>query len=895
MPGSSVIGEKLGHYRILEQIGAGGMGVVYRVRDTRLERDAALKVLPDAFARDADRMARFQREARLLASLNHPNIAAIYGLEESGDVRAIAMELVEGQTLEQRLRNGPLGLDEALPVAGHIAEALEAAHEKGVIHRDLKPANVKVTPEGKVKVLDFGLAKALVADAGSSDLAASPTISEMASRTGIILGTAAYMSPEQARGKPLDRRTDIWSFGCLFYEMLTGRMAFGADTVSDTIARILTQDPDWLALPEATPPCVRRLLHRCLQKDPQRRLHDIADARLDIEEVTVAPASGISATAIPAAVAESSWWRHRMLWTGVLAGAVLAGLVVWKLKSGPVPVPGPVMRFAATLPQTQQLAGTDFPSVALSPTGTHLAYIASRGGGTSRMFLRSMNSSQAEPVPGSEQALSPFFSPDGQWVGFFMAGKLMKVSVNGGTPITLCPAPTGFGAVWGADDTIIFAPSAGAGLRRVSAAGGTPSQVTQLDKNNGEFSHRWPDLLPDGKTVLFTIGTLGSWDDAQIVAQGLDTGKRYPLIVGGTFPHYVSTGHLIYMHLGKLMAVPFDASQRKVTGTAVELLPNVWESTDGAAQLSASPLGHLVYVPGGVPANQHTLVWVDRHGGAPEPLAAPPGAYADPRLAPDGRRLAVTISQSSDNIWIYDISGLNFTQLTFEGGNSKPVWTPDGTRITFTSNRDGPLNLFWEKTDTGGTAERLTTSEQMQVPYSWSDQGGGLVFVMNSLQTGRDIWMLASNGDVRPVVQGPFNEEGPALSHDGRWLAYVSDESGHNEVYVTSFPKAQGKWKVSTDGGTEPLWSRDGTEIFYRVGNGMMAVRVATTPAFRTSPPQLLFAGEYDQGENSRPAYDINADGSRFLMLKTAGTDSAPTGFEFVLHWFAEIKRRAPR
>jgi eukaryotic-like serine/threonine-protein kinase len=889
-----MIGGTLGRYRILEQIGAGGMGVVYRATDTQLGRDVALKVLPEGFARDSERMARFKREAQLLASLNHPGIATVYGLEESGDVRAIAMELVDGPTIAERLGSEPIPLEDALPIARQIAEALEAAHERGIIHRDLKPANVKVTLDGKVKVLDFGLAKALIDASGTSNIAASPTISELASRTGVILGTAGYMSPEQARGKPLDRRTDVWSFGCLLYEMLTGKITFGGDTVSDTIARILEREPDWHALPEKTPQGVRRLLRRCLQKDPQRRLHDIADARLEIEETLASPASGLPEAAPPGPESQPGWWRNTMLWMSIILGAAGLSFGIWTLEHTPPSAHGPLIHFSVTLPPNEQLGGLDFPSVVLSPKGTHLAYIVSRGG-TSRLFLHRMDNLQDEPISGSERALGPFFSPDGQWLGFFADGKLMKTSIGGGAPAVLCEAPIGFGAVWGADNTITYAPTGGSGLMQVSAAGGTPREVTKLNAEKGEFSHRWPDLLPGGRTLLFTVSSTGSWDDAQIVAQSLETGERHLLVAGGTFPHYLPTGHLVYARGGSLMAVPFDISSQKVNGPPAVVLPKVWESIEGAAQFSFSPLGHIVYVAGGLPGREHTLVWVDRNK-VIEPLAAPEHNYSEPRLSPDGRRLAVTITQNSDNIWIYAIPTGSLTQLTFEGKNAMPVWTRDGTRLAFASNKTGALNLFWKPADGSGTDERLTTSGQPQAPFSWSPGSRSIIFVEQSPTTGRDIWMLTLDGGLKstPILQSPSNETGPALSPDGRWLAFVSDESGHNEVYVIPLMGGQLKRQVSMDGGTEPLWSHDGGEIFYRTGNKMMVSRTRTIPDFQAGPAQLLFEGAYDKGRESRPAYDVAADGRRFLMVRTNDGESAPTGLEIILEWFDELKRRVP-
>jgi len=893
-----MIGETLGHYRIHEQIGAGGMGVVYRATDTQLGRDVALKVLPDGFARDSDRLARFKREAHLLASLNHPGIATIYGLEESGEVRAIAMELVDGPTLADRLKGGPIPLEDALPIAGRIAEALEAAHEKGIIHRDLKPANVKVTPDGKVKVLDFGLAKALVESSGASNITGSPTISELASRSGVILGTAAYMSPEQARGKPLDRRTDVWSFGCLLYEMLTGRISFGGDTVSDTIARILEREPNWNALPEKTPQGVRNVLRRCLQKDPQRRLHDMADARLEIEEAVASPLSSVPEAGPSVAGLRAMWRNSALLWISMIIGIAGISFGIWALMRTPPSAHGPLMRFSITLPVNEQLGGLDFPSLALSPTGTHVAYVASRGS-MSRLFLHRMDNLQDEPISGTERALGPFFSPDGLWLGFFADGKLMKTSIGGGAPTVLCDAPIGFGAVWGVDNTITFAPTGGSGLMQVSAAGGAPREITKLNEEKGEFSHRWPDLLPGGKAILFTVGATGSWDDAQIVAQSLETGERHVLITGGTFPHYLSTGHLAYARGGSLMAVPFDITSQKVTGSAVVVIPKIWESIDGAVQFSLSPQGHIVFMSGGPAGREHKLVWVDRNKSV-EPLAAPMRDYSEPRLSPDGRRLAVTITENSENVWIYDIPTGSFTQLTFEGHNSMPVWTRDGARIAFASNKAGALNLLWKQADGIGADERLATSSQSQAPYSWSPGSHSLVFVEQSPTTGRDIWMLSTDGDLksRAILQSPSNETGPALSPDGRWLAYVSDDSGRNEVYVVPLGSAsatQARRQVSTDGGTEPLWSPEGNEIFYRVGSRMMISRTRTVPDFQAGPPQILFEGTYEKGRESRPAYDVSADGRRFLMVRTNTSEAAPVAFELVLEWFEELRRHLPK
>jgi serine/threonine-protein kinase len=615
---------------------------------------------------------------------------------------------------------------------------------------------------------------------------------------------------------------------------------------------------------------------------------------LDIEETIASGLSGVL-DAAPAAVG-SPWWRQRATqWLSLMIGVAGIAAGFWTLMHTPPSEHGPLMRFSVTLPPNEQLGGLDHLSVALSPTGAHMAYVGSRGS-TSRLLLHRMDALQDEPLSGTEHAIGPFFSPDGQWLGFFADGKLKKTSIGGGAPIDLCDAPSGFGAVWGSDNTITFAPTGASGLMRVSAAGGTSYEATKLNTDKGEFSHRWPDVLPDGDTLLFTAGGAGSWDDAQIVAQSLKTGAQH-ILIAGTFPHYIPTGHLVFARGGELWAVPLDVAHQRVVGTPVVVLPKVSESVDGAAQFSFSPLGHIVYVEGGTPGR--ALVWVDRNK-VIEPLAAPLGNYSGPRLSPDGTRLAVTITQASDNIWTYDIPTSAFTQLTFEGSNSMPVWTLEGTRVAFASSKGGALNLFSRPADGTGTDVRLAPSEQAQVPHAWSAAANSLVFVEQSATTGRDIWMVPVDGDRTPwaIRQSPSNETGPALSSDGRWLAYVSDESGPDEVYVMPLTGARGARaarQVSTDGGTEPLWSRTGNEIFYRVGDKMMASSVRTAPAFQAGPPQLLFEGAYQRGRDSRPAYDVTADGRRFLMVRNNDDNTAPTGFRVVLEWFAELQRRVPK
>jgi Tol biopolymer transport system component len=892
------VGTRLGSYEVAAQIGAGGMGEVYRAHDTKLGRDVAIKVLPANFVNDPERLSRFQREARMLATLNHPNIATIYGLEQCGEVTCLVMELVSGETLAERVKVGPLSIEEALKIAVQIAEALEAAHEKSIIHRDLKPANVKVTPEGKVKVLDFGLAKAFAGDAANDDPSTSPTLSAAATMQGVILGTAAYMSPEQARGKAVDKRTDIWAFGCVLYELLTGKQAFAGDTTTEILAAVLKEEPEWKILPVSTPTKIRDLLRRCLQKEKSGRARDAGDARIEIEEALAAPAG-----AEPAPT-EKGVRAFGPRWLIVAAGALLlvavvTGLAVWNLKPTP---PQPVTRTVITLPPGQQLAGLDSGlAVTLSPDGTQLAYVA-RQGGSQQIYLRAMNSLEARPIPGTEEAVGPFFSPDGQWVGFFAGGKLKKVSATGGAALNLGDAAYPGGASWGSQGMIAYVSGANSTVRQLSDAGGAPQPLTRFVER--EASHRWPEFLPGGKGVLFAVApTALNFTNAQVAVQSLGTSGPRSLSQG-TSPHYASSGHLIYAQGRSLMAVLFDPQRLAITGTAVPVIEGVLQSAaSGAAQYSISATGSLVYVSGGAQSAQGTLVWVSRNG-AEQPLAAPAHAYLHPRLSPDGRKVAVGISEQESQTWLYDLSRDTLTRFTF-AGNYNPVaaWTPDGKRIAFESDQGGQLNLFWELADGSGGLERLTTSEDIQSPQSFSPDGQLLAFNEVNPSTGQDIWVLrmsdpsASSGQVRkaqPFLRTPFNEAGPRFSPDGHWLAYVSDESGRYEVYVQPYPGPGGKYQISTEGGREPAWNRNGKELFYRSGYKMMAVDITTQNSFAAGRPRMLFEGRYEQAPVPFDNYDVSPDGQRFLMIKPSEQAAAPTQINVVLNWFEELKQKVP-
>jgi eukaryotic-like serine/threonine-protein kinase len=853
------------------------MGEVYRARDTMLHREVAIKVVHSRLCGDPDNLARFQQEARALAALNHPHVATIHEFDQSDDVCFFVMELVPGETLDQYLSRQRPPLADMLRIMVQVAAALEAAHEKGLIHRDLKPANIKITPEGLVKVLDFGLVKALAQDAGAQ---ADSRVATMGTGSGVVLGTAAYMSPEQTRGLTVDRRTDIWAFGCVLFEALTQTNAFAGETSSDTIVRVLEREPNWQMLPDTVPPSIRKLIRRCLDKDVHRRLRDIGDARLEIEETLAEPESEAGKAA------ESRQRSPRVRWTiagaALAAGMMLGAMAARALLSEPTAPAKPVAHVVIPLPAGERLAGVDFPAIAIAPDGSHLVYVAERGGRT-QLFLRPMGMLAASPIPGTADAINPFFSPNSQWIAFFAQGKLKKVPVAGGPAVSICDAEIGFGGSWGVDDTIVFAPTTGSSLWRVSAEGGAPALLTTLDTQRGEFSHRWPHLLPDGRTVLFTVGTLGSWDDAEIAAQSLADGSRQTLLKGGTHPQYLATGHLVYARGGAMWAVPFDPNNRTTSGSPAVLLDSVQESFDGAAQVSVSPSGAVVYVPGASQGTSRRLISVARSGEV-TPLAARPDAYASPRVSPDGRRMAVSINGEHENIWVHDVASGTLTQLTFESENTEPVWHPDGERIAFSSNRGGALNLFTVRADGGGAPERLSTSDNVQLPGSWSPDGSRLAFVELLPATGRDVLIMkmAEGRTVERLIATPAHESSPRFSPDGRWLAYVSNESGRNEIYLRAMLGPAQTLQVSNAGGLEPVWSRDGRELFYRAEDGVRAVRVEGR---RTSGgDRAIFAGRFESGTIDRINYDAAASGG-FMMVQAAEQQAGDHDLHLLFNW----------
>jgi Tol biopolymer transport system component/predicted Ser/Thr protein kinase len=896
-------GTRLGSYEVLAQIGAGGMGEVYRARDTRLNRIVAIKVLPTHLADRSELRERFEREAKTIASLNHPHICTLHDIGQQDGIDFLVMEYLEGETLAQRLLKGSLPLEQVLRYAIEIADALDKAHRKGVTHRDLKPGNIMLTKSG-TKLLDFGLAKlkqeVAPANVPLSDL---PTANDPLTAEGSIVGTMQYMAPEQLEGKEVDARTDIFAFGVVVYEMATGKRAFEGKSQASLIAAILEKEPPAMSsLQPMTPPALDRVVKRCLAKDPDDRWQTARDLEVELKWIAegssqvaldpTAPTKGIRALGLRALIFGLGT---------LLLGAAITALAVWNLR--PLP-PQPVSRLVVNLPPGQRLAGLDSgPAVAFSPDGTRLVYVA-RQDVTQQLYLRAVDSLEAKPIPGTEGSVNPFFSPDGQWLGFFAGGKLKKISVSGGAALTLGDTAIPSGASWGSQGVIAFAPTNVSVLQQVPDAGGTPQSLTRLQK--GENSHRWPEFLPGSGAMLFAAGTGGfTFANAQVAVQSVRTGERRNLIQGATQPRYAPSGHLVYAQGGSLMAVPFDPQRLTATGAAVPVVEGVLQSTFGGdAQYSFSSTGSLVYIPGSVQSAQSKLVWVSRNG-AEQPLAAPMRAYQYPRLSHDGQRVAVGIAEQGIQVWLYDLSRETLTRLTFEGNlNQYPTWTPDGKRIAFQSNKEGPGNLFWQLADGSGGLERLNTSEYLQAPHSWSPDGQLLALIEVNPTTGVDIWVLRmgdpspGSGQVRkaqPFLRTPFNEGAARFSPDGRWLVYISDESGRAEIYVQSYPGPGGKWQISTEGGTEPVWNPNGRELFYRNGDKMMAVDIATQPSFAAGRPRVLFEGQYQPTTTTPPNYDVSADGQRFLMLKPSEQmQVAPTQINVVLNWFEELKQKVP-
>ena len=877
--GDDLVGQKIGSFEIVEMIGKGGMGVVYLARDSKLDRLVAIKSMPVALQASSTARTRFTREARLLASLSHPNIGVIHDIIEQTEGSAyLVLEYVPGETLAERMTKEPLRLKDALSIGLQIAEAVSAAHEEGVIHRDIKPSNIKITPDGRVKVLDFGLAKNFVGESARDE----PTVTQ----EGRVIGTPAYMSPEQARGKPMDRRTDIWSFGCLLYEMLTGRLPFDGETTTDVLARIIEREPNWDLLPEATPPNIRVLLWRCLAKESRRRLQHMGDAVLELDETLNAPPDkpGIGEPVVRVG------WR-RLWWLAIafgMAGIILGLIGVSVFSSKPADRSPSTVAAVIPLPENQVLGffqattfGIRRPVLALSPDGSRLVYVA-RVGATTQLFERLMNKHEVRPIPGTDGASSPFFSPGGQEVGFFVKEQLKIVSLRGGNPVIRCKAGSPSGGSWGDDDMIYFYEIGG--LFRVPASGGDPEDLGIKSELIGSY----PQVLPGGKAVLISSGV-----GAELVC--LETMEKRLLVKDVLYARYAPTGHLVYARAGALEALPYSLATLKETGPGVPVIENVLsDSVYGSAQFAFSNDGTLVYVPGGdtgvsIPA------WVEPQGRIqPQSLTMPARIYGTPKLSPDGERLAIVVQELQSNVYVYDIATGMGTRLTLEGNNVAPVWTPDGRKVVFSCSREKEeeWNLLWAPADGSGKAEPLYPSRNRLSHCSWYPDGKRLMVGSSDL----GICVLSVDGprELEPVFTPDFDIYQVELSPDGKYIAYASGKEGDFNVYVRPYPpKLVDEFhRISFDSGEEPIWSANGAELFYRNRDKWMAVSISTEPEFKAGAPRLVFEGEYINVAGL--SYDVAPDGKRFLVLKPQYDDSKVSELHVVANWFEELKRLAP-
>jgi serine/threonine protein kinase len=900
------IGARLGPYEILSALGAGGMGEVYRARDTRLDREVAIKVLPELFVSDPERVARFQREAKTLAALNHPHIGGIYGLEDAGGMHALVLELVEGPTLADRIAQGPIPLDEALPIARQIAEALEAAHEQGIIHRDLKPANIKLRPDGTVKVLDFGLAKSLEPmSAASPNVTVSPTITTPAVMTGIgmILGTAAYMSPEQARGRAADRRSDVWAFGCVLYEMLTGRLAFDGEDATEIIAAIVKTEPDWKAFPPDAPTSIRRIVQRCLAKDRKARIPDLSVARFMLDETAAAATTDAASTRTRPTPVLRLWQAA----TALLLLTTIAVTVTYLLRArSPA-----VTRFIVSPPDgtTFVVTGRPATSAAISPDGLKLAFTARDTSGKALLWVRSLDSLTAQPLIGTDNASCPFWSPDSRFIGYSTPGKLIKIAASGGPPQTLwstTPGLLGRGGAWNRDGVIVFNNGPGP-LFRVSSAGGQPSPVGKLA--NGQISFQFPSFLPDGHHVLYHAS--GSTPEVSgLHVMSLDTGESKRLLEADTSGIYASQGgYLLFVRQGTLLAQTFDPKTRALLNEPFPIAERVESgAVPGLVTFSLSENGALGYGIGSGLAAGLQMVWIDRQGKQSETVG-PPGGYRGIDLSPDGTRVAAHRHDGyGGDIWISELSRGTTSRFTFDAAqdSSSPVWSPDGSRIAYGSFRNGKGGLYQKLSNGTGPEEKLLESDVATLPVSWSPDGQSIVYSVLNPNVSTDQWMLALSGDRKPVplLHTPFQESHGQISPDGKWLAYYSNETGRAEVYVQSFPQGAGRWQVSTSGGQFPRWRRDGRELFYmsQASRGkMMAVDVQSGgTAFEASAPKELFDPVYINLSHSDGGpyhtYAVSPDGQRFLIPRSPSADQQTTATPIVvvLNWLEELKQRVP-
>lgn len=883
----NLVGQTIGGFQVVEMIGRGGMGVVYLGKDTRLDRLVAIKTMPAYLLEDEVAQARFRREARLLAALNHPNIAVIYDIiDRENEPCYLILEYVPGQTLAERIAESPLPLKDALEICLQISEALAAAYAKGIIHRDLKPANVKITQTGEIKVLDFGIAKAL----SPADKIQGTAVTQ----EGHLIGTPAYMSPEQMRGKLVDHRTDNWAFGCVLYEMLTGRLAFEGETISDTIAFVLQREPDWTKLPADLPANLSVLLRRCLEKNTRDRLQHIGDAAVEIRETlnppSMAPPHNITRTPD----GRHTGWHQIIAYTvlGFLLGLLTVGSIFYgySRRFSSRDQAQALRRMVIHLPDDQSIAparmmplGYPQSTLAISADGSCFVYTAAVDG-TMQLYLRSFDEFTSRPIEGTEGGYSPFFSPDGQSIGFFAQGKLRTISLRGGRPLTLCDAGQPKGGCWGSDGMIYFAHSEGQHLSRIPATGGSEERLMVRTESQAldRYAFAHPQTLPDGEHLLLSSKT-------SVYLFSLTKRDRTILIERGQHARYLPTGHILYAWAGALQAVAFDLKSCRVTGSPVTILDGILlDSLRGTTQVTISKNGTLVYLPGGDDTVRSIPVWINRSGQT-EPLGFPPAVYGTFQVAPDGQRLCIERREGvQTDIYIWTFAEKRLTRLTGQGYSFYPIWTPDGERVTF-GHRTQPQNLAWQSIQGTGDIQQLYTSRHYATPYSWSPDGRILAFTDFDPNTAQDIWILPieEGGPPRPLVRTPSTEWGPAFSPDGRWIAYVSDRNGQYQVYVQPYPDMDALWLISEDFGEEPVWSSNGNELYYRTGDKWMVVSISTEPVFAAGIPRLLFEGPYLNVPGR--SYDITTDSQRFLVLQPEHDNSTVRQIHMVLNWFDEL------
>jgi len=909
MPSPLLPGQRIGPYEISARIGEGGMGEVWRATDTRLKREVAIKVLPAAFTQDPERLARFEREATLLASLNHPNIAQIYGLETSGETRALVMELVDGPTLAERLERGALPLDESLSIAKQIAEALEEAHEKGIVHRDLKPQNVKASIEGKVKVLDFGLAKAMepagaVSGTSPADVARSPTLMNSPTLTGthgtqlgVILGTAAYMSPEQAKGRAVDRRADIWAFGVLLWEMLSGKPLFAADTLAETLGYVMTREPDPALLPRSTPEALRELIGRCLVRDPRRRLQAIGDARVTLEELAAHPARSGAAPGERARVGA----RLRSAGLAVAGAAAAVGalaIVGWLRPAGPGAVAGP----GSAAPRRAEIVGlsvVDSSHVAISPDGREIVgydVTPSRPA----LLRRALDTFEIRTLPGTESGFNPFFSPDSRSIGFFADQQLCVLALDGGARRCLAEADGFAAGSWGPDGSIVYssqAPASGepGGLWRVSSSGGQPARLTAVDPQQGERRHAYPQILPDGRNVLYTV--IGEVQNGVAVVS-LEGGPSRQLVANSARARYLPTGHLVYWDdpRGRLSAVRFDLDRLAVEGMPVELGIDLASTGDTIPAFDVSDNGTLVYSIGAQFGDDFTVEVADR-GGLVTTVVAERASWAQPRVSPDGRQVLLRRAAQPDcTLWLFDLERQSLSRLALDGDVHNPIWLADGERILVSAQAHGRSDrqILEQQIDGGTPPARLVTTDFAPLAEAVSGDGRFVAVTRDARRDRNDIFVFdRQTGETTPFLATEYDEDHPAFSPDGALLAYAANDTGRSEVYVRPFPGPGAKYAISNQGGTGPVWSRDGRELFYAEGNKLMRVAIERSPRFAASAPRRLFESADFVWERPRN-YDVLPDGRGFVMVRRGAGTPATRTLRVVFDWFAELDRLVP-